>query len=174
MRISFDSNIWAWIWLIARLYLGGQWLAEGIAKVSGFGWVGRDAGAFLRAWVTVTLRKATSPHPSVPPWYGAFLAHFVLPHAAAWSYAIAAGEIAVGLGLVAGLFTGIAAFFGAFMNANYMLAGEGSINPLFFVLGVLLVVVCKTAGRWGLDRYLRTVPHRRAQPSRVAHPGRTR
>jgi thiosulfate dehydrogenase (quinone) large subunit len=154
IRSAFDSKIWAWIWLVVRLYLGGQWLAESIAKVSGFGWVGRGAGAFLRAWVTMTLRKTTGPHPTVPAWYGAFLAHVVLPHAAVCGYVIVAGEISVGLGLVVGLFTGIAALGGAFMNLNYMLAGEVSINPLFFALGALLVLVWKTAGTWGLDRYV--------------------
>jgi thiosulfate dehydrogenase (quinone) large subunit len=156
MKNSTDSNAprLAWIWLILRLYLGGQWLAEGIDKVRSPWWIGRDAGAFLKAWVAVTLRETTGRHPSVPTWYGSFLAHLVLPHAPVWSYAIVAGEIAVGLGLILGLFTGIAACSGAFMNVNYMLAGSVSINPMFFALGMLLTVAWKTAGWWGLDRVM--------------------
>jgi thiosulfate dehydrogenase (quinone) large subunit len=52
------------------------------------------------------------------------------------------------------LFTGIAAFFGGFMNASYLLAGTISSNPVLFILATLLVLAWRTAGYWGLDRWL--------------------
>ena len=64
-----------------------------------------------------------------------------------------AGEIAVGIGLILGLFTGIAAFFGGLMNANYLFAGTVSINPLLFVLSTWLVLAWRVAGYYGLDRW---------------------
>ena len=36
---------------------------------------------------------------------------------------VAVGELLIGVGLILGVFTGIAAFFGAFMNWNFMMAG---------------------------------------------------
>jgi thiosulfate dehydrogenase (quinone) large subunit len=49
---------------------------------------------------------------------------------------------------------GIAAFFGAFMNWNFLMAGTASTNPLLFVLALLLVLAWKVAGYIGLDCYL--------------------
>jgi thiosulfate dehydrogenase [quinone] large subunit len=90
----------------------------------------------------------------VQGWYGAFLANVVLPHTAFWSYCVTIGEIAVGLGLILGMFTGIAAFFGTLMNSSYLLAGTVSINPILFALCSFLVLAWKTAGWWGIDRWL--------------------
>ncbi|MEX1027935.1 MAG: DoxX family protein, partial [Candidatus Paceibacterota bacterium] len=48
----------------------------------------------------------------------------------------------------------IAAFFGLFMNLNFMLAGTVSSNPILFTLAIGLVLAWKVAGHWGLDRWL--------------------
>ncbi|HEY4483677.1 MAG TPA: DoxX family membrane protein, partial [Candidatus Paceibacterota bacterium] len=89
----------------------------------------------------------------VAMWYADFLQNIVLPNVVLWSGLVAWGEFLVGLALILGLFTGIAAFFGLFMNFNFMLAGTLSSNPILFVLGVLLMLGWKVAGLWGLDRY---------------------
>ena len=65
-----------------------------------------------------------------------------------------AGELLIGLALIVGAFTGIAAFFGGFMNWNFMMAGSASINPVLFTLSILLILAWKTAGWIGLDRFL--------------------
>src|SRR4030095_13361651 len=64
------------------------------------------------------------------------------------------GEVLVGLGLLLGALTGIAAFFGSLMNVNYLLAGTVSSNPILFVLATWLVLAWRVAGWWGLDRWL--------------------
>ena len=50
--------------------------------------------------------------------------------------------------------TGIAAFFGAFMNMSFLLAGSSSTNPVLFTLAIGLMLAWKVAGYYGLDRYL--------------------
>jgi thiosulfate dehydrogenase [quinone] large subunit len=50
------------------------------------------------------------------------------------------GEVAVGAALILGFLTGIAAFFGGLMNANYLLAGTVSTNPILFILATWLVL----------------------------------
>ena len=60
----------------------------------------------------------------------------------------------VGILLLLGAFTGIAAILGGFMNFNFMLAGSASVNPVFFLLQVLLILAWKVAGWYGLDRWL--------------------
>ena len=67
---------------------------------------------------------------------------------------IAFGETTVGIALILGAFTGLAAVTGAFMNLNFMLAGSASTNPVLLLLGFLLVLAWKTAGYIGLDRWL--------------------
>jgi len=153
-RALFDDVRWSWIWLIVRLYVGWQWFSEGLEKAQNSAWVGAHAGSFLTMWVEKALTKTTGAHPDVQWWYAAFLKNAVLPHAAFWSYAVTFGEITVGLGLILGLFTGIAAFFGTVMNGSYLLAGAVSVNPILFALASLLVLAWKTAGWWGLDRFV--------------------
>jgi thiosulfate dehydrogenase (quinone) large subunit len=46
----------------------------------------------------------------------------------------------------------VAAFFGALMNMNFMLAGSASTNPALFFLAVGLMLAWKVAGHYGLDR----------------------
>jgi thiosulfate dehydrogenase [quinone] large subunit len=67
---------------------------------------------------------------------------------------IAYGELLIGIALVLGLFTGIAAFFGGFLNWNFMMAGTASTNPVLFVLAILLMLAWKVAGYIGVDYYL--------------------
>ncbi|MDR7550885.1 MAG: hypothetical protein QN131_13255 [Armatimonadota bacterium] len=64
------------------------------------------------------------------------------------------GELLVGVAIIVGAFVGIAAFFGGFMNWNFMVAGTASINPVLFTLSIVLMLAWKTAGWWGLDRWL--------------------
>jgi thiosulfate dehydrogenase [quinone] large subunit len=88
-------------------------------------------------------------------WYLSFIKD--LYDAGAWTWfskLVVFGELAVGLLIILGAFTGIAAFFGSFMNWNFGMAGVASINIFLFSLAVLLVLAWKTAGYWGLDRFL--------------------
>ena len=55
-------------------------------------------------------------------------------------------ELLIGIALVLGLFTGIAAFFGAFMNWKFMMAGAASSNPVLFTLAIGLMLAWKVAG----------------------------
>ena len=83
-----------------------------------------------------------------------FLTSFVAPYPVFWSYLITFGELAVGLGLLVGCLTGIAAFFGLVMNFNYLLAGAVSTNPILGFLALMLILAWRIAGYYGVDRYL--------------------
>ncbi len=152
------------LWLIVRLYLGYEWLMAGWEKVMNPAWFGSDAGAALNGFVQGALGKTVGAHPDVQMWYAAFLKSTVLPHLMVWSNLVAIGEVLVGLGLIVGLFTGLAAFFGAFMNLNFLLAGTVSVNPIFLVLALGIMSAHRVAGYWGLDRYARPRLHRLLRP----------
>ena len=153
-RALFGEVRWAWIWLILRLYLGWEWVHAGWGKLTSAAWTGSSAGTAITGFVNGALSKTGGDHPTVQAWYAYFLSHIVLPYPVFWSYLITAGEVLVGLALVLGVFTGIAAFFGSFMNINYLLAGTVSTNPILFAIATLLVLAWKTAGWWGLDRWI--------------------
>lgn len=153
-RFLFADTRLAWFWLVVRIYVGYQWLIAGLEKWENPAWVGANAGAGLTGFVNGALGKTGGQHPDVTGWYADFLQSFVLPYAAVWSYAVTFGEILVGLGLIFGCLTGIAAFFGSFMNANFLFAGTVSINPLLFVLATWLVLAWRVAGFIGLDFFI--------------------
>ena len=64
------------------------------------------------------------------------------------------GELLIGLALILGAFVGFAAFFGGFMNWNFIMAGAASHNGLLFALAIALILAWKVAGWYGLDRWL--------------------
>ena len=129
-------------------------MKAGWGKITNPAWVGAQAGTALTGFVNGALAKTTGAHPDVQSWYAAFLKITVLPHTGTWTYVVAFGETLVGIGLILGAFTGIAALFGIFMNLNYLMAGSVSINPVLLVISIFLVLAWKTAGWWGLDRWL--------------------
>jgi thiosulfate dehydrogenase [quinone] large subunit len=150
-RFFFADVRLSWLWLIIRVYVGWQWLSAAIDKIQGPGWVGNGAGTSLKGFVTGSIGQASGSHANVQGWYATILKDVVLPHVAIWSYVVTFGELACGLGLILGLFTGIAAFSGAFMNMNYMMAGAVSINPVLLFLELFLILAWRVAGYIGLD-----------------------
>jgi thiosulfate dehydrogenase (quinone) large subunit len=150
----FADTKTAWLWLLIRFYVGWEWLAAGWAKLWSSGWVGSESGQALKGYLTGALAKTAGAHPDVQGWYGAFLGGYVLNHPSLFSYLVTFGELLVGAALILGALTGIAAFFGAFMNMNYLLAGTVSTNPVLFLLELFLILAWRVAGWYGLDRWL--------------------
>ena len=168
-RFLFADTRMAWVWLIVRVYVGYQWFVAGWDKLTGnsidiashFGqkvgepWVfGSHDGAAILGFANGAIAKATGAHPAVQDWYASFLKTFVIPNPGFWAYLITFGELAVGLGLIVGCLTGIAAFFGLVMNFNYVLAGTISTNPILGFLALFLILAWRIAGYYGVDRYL--------------------
>jgi thiosulfate dehydrogenase [quinone] large subunit len=153
-RFLFGDVRLSWIWLILRLYVGYEWVSAAIGKIQSPTWVGSQAGVAITGFVNGALKKTAGDHPDVQGWYATFLQNAVLPNAHIWSYLITFGELLVGIGLILGILTGIAAFFGSFMNVNYLLAGTVSSNPTLFIIATWLVLAWKTAGWIGLDHWL--------------------
>jgi thiosulfate dehydrogenase [quinone] large subunit len=88
-------------------------------------------------------------------WYRSFLQTLLDLEAYTWlAKLIAVGEVLIGVALLVGLFTGLAAFAGGFLNWNFMLAGTASTNPLLFAIAIALILAWKVAGYYGLDRYV--------------------
>jgi thiosulfate dehydrogenase (quinone) large subunit len=153
-KFLFADTRVAWVWLLLRLYVGYEWVMAGWEKAMSAAWVGSHAGTALQGFLSAAVAKASGANPAVQGWYAAFINGVALPHAVIFSYLVTFGELAVGAGLVLGAFTGIAAFFGAFMNLNYLFAGTVSVNPLLLLIELFLILAWRNAGWLGLDRWL--------------------
>ena len=164
----FNNPKWAWLWLIARLYVGYSWLTSGLGKLSNPAWT--QTGEALKGfWERAVAVPDAPARPLIAfDWYRGFLQAMIDAQAYTWfSKLVYIGEIVIGVALILGLFTGIAAFLGGFMNWNFMMAGSASTNPVLFTLSILLILAWKTAGWWGLDRFVLTALGTPWQPGKA-------
>lgn len=144
------------VWLAARLFVGWKFLEAGWDKVTGSGWMSSTES------IHGFLGGATSPeatggeHASVSVWYAWLVNHVFLHLQGLLSYLVPLGEVAIGIGLILGIFTLGAAFFGAMLNLLFMLSGSLSagINPIMFGLGMLIMFAGAAAYTYGVDRVL--------------------
>ncbi len=123
-----------------RLYVGYTWLTSGWGKLSNPAWV--QSGEALKGfWERAVAIPEAPARPLIAfGWYRTFLETLLESGSYTWfAKLVVAGELLIGLALILGMFTGIAALFGGFMNWNFMMAGSASINPMLFFLAVLLV-----------------------------------
>ena len=153
-RFLFADTRMAPVWLLLRLWLGYEWLTAAWGKWIEGGWVGEGAGGAVKGFAQGAIAQTTGEHPQVTGWYASFLENVVVPNAALFSYLVILGETLVGIALLLGAFTGIAAFFGVFMNASFLFAGTAGANPLMAIVAILLVLAWRVAGWWGLDRWI--------------------
>jgi len=153
-RFLFRDARASWLWLAVRVYLAVQWLDAGLAKLGNPAWTGSDAGSAVAGFAKGALAQTGGAHPQVQGWYAWFLQSLVIPNAALFGYLVVAAEILVGGALIVGAFSGIAAFLGLVLNANYLLSGAVSLNPEMMLLGALVVLAWRNAGWIGLDRWL--------------------
>ena len=145
------SNRYAAILLtVIRLYLGYEFLIHGwekIASAKGF-----DASGFLKNAIA---HPVLGPDKSaVFPTYNSFLEHFALPHVDLFNFLVPWGEVLVGCGLILGVMTGAAMFFGLLMNFMFLIAGTVSSNPWFIFLGLFILVAGSNAGKIGGDYWV--------------------
>lgn len=150
-RFLFSDVRFAWVWLFVRLWLGYQWVEAGWHKVNDAGWVG--GGEALKGFWTKAIQIPEQGRPPISfGWYRDFISYLLDSGAYTWfGKLVAYGEVLIGLALVVGAFVGIAAFFGAFMNWNFIMAGAASTNGMLLVLAMLLILAWKTAGYYGAD-----------------------
>ena len=156
------------IWLVARLWLGYEWLNAGYQKLWGAENAGfwNNGGVAVKGYATAGITgSATGKGGASYGWWAGFLHNFVVPNASWIAKLIALSEFAIGLLLIAGLFTGAAALAGLGLNLIYMFSGTAGVNPAYALVTVFLILAWRNAGYIGLDRYalpmVRDRSHRR-------------
>jgi thiosulfate dehydrogenase (quinone) large subunit len=154
-RFLFNNSAAGLFWLPIRVFVGLAWLQSGWNKLNDPAWT--EGGQALRAYWdrAVAIPEAPARPPITYEWYRDFIQMLLDMNAETWfNWIIILGEIAVGLGLILGALSGIAAFFGALMNVSFLLAGTASTNPVMFAMAIGLILAWKVAGYYGVDRWL--------------------
>lgn len=151
-KFIFGNTGFSLVWLVVRVWLGWQWVDASMHKISNPAWT--VTGEALKGFWMGALK--TDPKPVIYfEWYRQFIQFMVDTQSYVWfAKLVAFGELAIGVALILGAFVGVAAFFGAFMNWNFIMAGTASSNPMLLVIAILLILAWKTAGYYGLDRFL--------------------
>lgn len=153
-RWLFSNVRAAWLWLPLRLWLGYQWINASLHKIENPAWV--VSGEALKGFWTNAVAIPETGRPLIAfDWYRSFIQAMLDAQAWTWfAKLVAYGEMLVGVALIIGAFTGIAAFFGGFMNWNFLMAGSASSNPMLFLAAIGLMLAWKVAGHIGADSFL--------------------
>lgn len=178
-RWLFGSGAAAWLWLVARLWLGWTWFEAGWSKVFGgdlawqpwewgdvqwtgdgdIGWVRASGdtgiGDAVAGFAAGAVESSEGAHPAVTyDWYVNFLEWIRDTAHPVVGPVVAIGELVIGAFLIVGLFTGIVAFLGAILNFSFVFAGSAGTNPAMILVSLLLILAWRNAGWIGLDRWV--------------------
>jgi thiosulfate dehydrogenase [quinone] large subunit len=152
----YRSKVASVLWLAARLWLGYGWVNAGYQKLWGSEkavfWNGGGAG--VKGFATAGVAgSATGKGGASYGWWAAFLHDFVVPNASWIAKVVTVSELAIGVLLILGLFTGLAAVAGLTLNLVYMFTGSAGVNPAYAIVAVFLILAWRNAGYLGLDRF---------------------
>ncbi len=137
------SGPWTGYWIAFLRLIAGWWfLHAGLDKIVG----GFDASGWL---IFATKGSIVAP---ITVWFGNNAPELV-------SYAVMYGEFLIGLGLIFGALTRLAAFFGAFLMSFFYFGNaawaHGFVNGDLLGLLLFATIIVFGAGRvWGLDEFL--------------------
>lgn len=133
---------------VVRIILGYKWITSGWGKVTTGGF---DATGYLTNVITNPVAKGEE---ALYPLYNAFIEHVALPMVDVINVLVPWGELLIGIGLITGILTLPAVFFGMLMNFMFMFAGTVSTNPLLLMLGFIVMLAAGNAGKFGGDHFV--------------------
>jgi uncharacterized membrane protein YphA (DoxX/SURF4 family) len=147
---------------VVRILAGVIFIAMGYSKVT---------GPFVREGFAKSAEQLAREG---WPFWGSFLKSFVLPRAEIFGWIVGLGELAVGIGLLLGFLTRIAAVSGALLLVSILLGQSyvpGSTWDHWitaglttkFALLLLLLIAAVGYAAWGLDGILRRPKHVRVR-----------
>jgi thiosulfate dehydrogenase [quinone] large subunit len=149
-------------WIAVLRIVVGAWFLKAVSTKLAIAWV-----AGVLPYPAVSARflgfhpKRVAEFAAGNPvlWYKDFLEGIVIPKTDLFATLQAYGEVAVGLGLVLGVLTGITALAGLFMALNFALATQwmsfGQQGFHLLLVTSMLIFLCCRAGRWwGVDGWL--------------------
>jgi thiosulfate dehydrogenase (quinone) large subunit len=152
-----ESKLAALAWTAMRVWLGVMWIQAGSAKL----W-GAESVAFLHGAGVAGFAAHGTPAYS---WWGSFLHGFVVPNATPIGVVVAVGEFAIGLALVAGLFTRVAALGSLALLFTYVMSGTASVCAFYALFAIVILVMWRTSSWIGVDGLISAWRQRRQGPA---------
>jgi thiosulfate dehydrogenase (quinone) large subunit len=155
MMALLRRSLLAPVWAVVRILVGVTWLSAAIEKLSAANvYIGGQAGTAVAGYLHGALAQTAGAHPQVTAEWAWLIRSLFLPTAGFWSFVVTFGELAVGIGLILGVFTGTALIAAMVMNMAYMLSGSATVNPVLFALEAIMLAVGPMVAVWGLDHLL--------------------
>ncbi|HEY1699740.1 MAG TPA: hypothetical protein VGG75_08520 [Trebonia sp.] len=139
------SRLAALAWTALRVWLGVMWIQAGSAKL----W-GAEASGFIHHNGAAVAGFAAHGTPAYS-WWGSFLHGFVVPNAGALGILIAVAEFAIGVALVAGLFTRVGALGSLALLFTYVMSGTASVCAFYALFAIVIMVMWRTSSWIGAD-----------------------
>jgi thiosulfate dehydrogenase (quinone) large subunit len=149
-----NARVWEWLkeskvaavgWTAMRVWLGIMWIQAGAAKL----W-GAENPAFLHNNGAAVAGFASHGVPAYT-WWGSFLNSFVVPNSGWIAILVAFGEFAIGVALVAGLFTRVAALGSLALLFTYVMSGTASVCAFYALFAIVILVMWRTSSWLGVD-----------------------
>lgn len=140
-----ESKLMAVGWLAMRVWLGIMWIQAGWAKL-----FGAENAFFLHHNGAGVAGFAAHGTPAYS-WWGHFLTGFVVPNAGWVAVLVAVSELVIGVALVAGLFTRIAALGSLALLFTYVMSGTASVCAWYALFAIVILVMWRTSSWIGID-----------------------
>ncbi|MCD8899578.1 DoxX family protein [Staphylococcus gallinarum] len=128
--------------LMIRLGSGFYMLFQGYEKLTG--------GFAIDGLVPVIKENQDSPE-----WFKIFFDVIIANHLELFKWIVQLGEIAIGLGLILGVFSFTASFFGVFIMLNYILADMIFTYPIQLFFFIILLINKKTLKAISLKQFIK-------------------
>jgi thiosulfate dehydrogenase [quinone] large subunit len=138
-----NSKLAALAWTAMRVWLGIMWIQAGSAKLWGV-----ESAAFLHGTGVAGFAAHGTPAYS---WWGSFLHSVVLPNADGIGILVAVSEFTIGILLVAGLFTRLAALGSLALLFTYVMSGTASVCAFYALFAIVILVMWRTSSWIGID-----------------------
>ena len=139
------SKVMAIVWTAMRVWLGAMWIQAGSAKL----W-GAENSAFLHNDGAGVAGFAAHGTPAYS-WWGSFMHSFVVPNSGWIGILVAVAEFAIGIALVAGVFTRVAALGSLGLLFTYVMSGTASVCAFYALLAIVVLTMWKTSSWLGVD-----------------------
>jgi thiosulfate dehydrogenase [quinone] large subunit len=154
--------VWEWIkqskvmaigWTAMRVWLGIMWIQAGKAKL----W-GAESAGFMHNNGAGVAGFAAHGTPAYT-WWGTFLHSFVVPNSGWIAVLVAVAEFAIGVALVLGLFTRLAALGSLLLLFTYVMSGTASVCAFYALFAIVILTMWKTSSWLGADGALASYRH---------------
>jgi thiosulfate dehydrogenase [quinone] large subunit len=145
-----SSKPLALVWTAMRVWLGAMWIQAGTAKL----W-GNESAGFMHHNGAAVAGFATHGTAAYS-WWHSFLTGVVVPNSGTIGVLVAIGEFTIGIALVAGLFTRLAALASLVLLFTYVMSGTASVCAFYALFAVVVIATWRMSSWIGADGAIAT------------------